>query len=193
MNLLRALYRHFAELIRELMKFGTVGAACAVIDIGISNLAWHLGVGPLTGKVISTIVSATAAYVGNRHWTFRHRDQSGLAREYFLFFVLNGIGLLIGLLCLGFTVYTLHLDGPVARNISANVIGLGLGTIFRYWSYKKWVFLPPSAPPVDPHTGLPEAEPHAMHDPYSADGQGLDSHRSYRDGRESTPDSMRDR
>ncbi|WP_341351721.1 hypothetical protein [Streptosporangium minutum] len=23
----------------------------------------------------------------------------------------------------------------------ANLIGIGLGTLFRFWSYKKWVFL----------------------------------------------------
>ncbi|MSW42688.1 MAG: GtrA family protein, partial [Actinobacteria bacterium] len=29
---------------------------------------------------------------------------------------------------------------PLADNVSANVIGLGLGTIFRFWSYRRWVF-----------------------------------------------------
>jgi len=28
----------------------------------------------------------------------------------------------------------------LADNISANVVGLGLGTLFRFWSYRKWVF-----------------------------------------------------
>ena len=32
------------------------------------------------------------------------------------------------------------LKGPIADNVSANVIGLGLGTLFRFWSYRRWVF-----------------------------------------------------
>lgn len=152
-------YRRFAHIIHELFKFGAVGVASTIVTFGVSNLLWHaFGAGALTGSVIATVVATIVAFAGNRYWTFRHRNRTGLAREYFLFFVLNGIGLLIQLLCLGFTVYTLKLDGLWARNISNNVIGLGLGTLFRYWSYKKFVFLPPYAPPVDPHTGLPEAD-----------------------------------
>lgn len=151
------LYRRFAGLLRELAKFGVVGVTAAAIDIGTFNLlAFVLGLGPLTSKTLSMCVAVTAGFLGNRFWTFRHRDRSGLAREYFLFFVFNGIGLLIQLLCLGFTVYTLGLDGPLASNISANVVGLSLATAFRFWSYKRFVFLPPGDPPVDPHTGLPE-------------------------------------
>lgn len=157
MSFVVSLYRQFAHLIHELAKFGAVGAASMVVDVGGNNLLHvGLGVGPLTSKTLSVAVATTLAYAGNRYWTFRHRDRTGLAREYFLFWVLNGIGLLISLLCVGFTYYTLKLTGPLAYNISANVVGLILGTAFRYWSYKKWVFLPATDPPVDPHTGLPE-------------------------------------
>lgn len=151
------LYRQFAHLIQEFAKFGTVGAASMVVDVGGNNLLHiALGVGPMTSKTLSVAAATTLAYAGNRYWTFRHRDRTGLAREYFLFWVLNGVALLISLLCVGFTYYTLKLTGPLAYNISGNVVGLALGTAFRYWSYKKWVFLPPTDPPVDPHTGLPE-------------------------------------
>ena len=36
--------------------------------------------------------------------------------------------------------YLLGLDSALADNISANVVGLVLGTLFRFWSYRKWVF-----------------------------------------------------
>ncbi|HEY3682561.1 MAG TPA: GtrA family protein [Streptosporangiaceae bacterium] len=169
MKSLVELYHRFSQLIHELFKFGTIGVLASIVTLGVSNLLWHfLGSGPLTGSVIATVIATVIAFLGNRFWTFRHRDRTGLAREYFLFFVFNGIGLLIQLLCLGFTVYTLKLDGFWARNISNNVVGLGLGTLFRYWSYKKWVFLPPSEPPIDPHTGLPEAD--EANKPVAADG-----------------------
>lgn len=169
MKSLVELYHRFSQLIHELFKFGTIGVLASIVTLAVSNLLWHfVGLGPLTGSVIATVIATVIAFLGNRFWTFRHRDRTGLAREYFLFFVFNGIGLLIQLLCLGFTVYTLKLDGFWARNISNNVIGLGLGTLFRYWSYRKWVFLPPSEPAVDPHTGLPEADDAGR--PHAADG-----------------------
>lgn len=157
-GVIRGLWSRFEHLVRELAKFGTVGSIAFVIDVGISNALFAIGFGPLTSKTISVAIAATCAFLGNRFWTWRHRPSRGLAREYFLYFVLNAVGLLIALLVVGFTFYILKQTGPLAYNISANVIGLGLGTLFRFWSYKRWVFLPPELPPVDPHTGLPEPQ-----------------------------------
>ncbi|GAA1517978.1 GtrA family protein [Sphaerisporangium rubeum] len=156
MQLIRRLYDRFSALFRELAKFGTVGALAFVIDFGGTNLLrYGVQLGPLTSKVGATVIAATFAYLANRFWTWRHREKSGLAREYFLFFVLNGIGLLISLLIIGFVEYTLGWTDPLSYNASM-IVGTALGTLFRFWSYKKWVFLPPELPPVDPHTGLPE-------------------------------------
>lgn len=162
-RLLATVYHRFGNLLRELAKFGVVGIGAAAIDVGGSNLLFALGLGPLTSKTLSMFVATTAAYLGSRYWTFRHRTGSAPGREYFLFFVMNGIGLLIQLLCIGFTVYTLGFEGPLAFNISGNVVGLILATAFRFWAYKRWVFLPPDEPPVDPHTGLPEPPPDGGH------------------------------
>lgn len=151
------LYRRFAELIHELAKFGVIGAIAAVLDLGgAAALHGGGGLGPLTAKTISTVVAATFAYAGNRLWTFRHRSNAGLAREYLLFFALNTVGLLIALLAIGFTEYSLGMHGQLAYNI-AQVTGSGIGTIFRYWAYKKWVFLPPDVAAAQPRTGLPTA------------------------------------
>ena len=53
----------------------------------------------------------------------------------------------IALGCLWFSHYALGLTSALVDNISANVIGLGLGTLFRFWSYRKWVF--PAIPDAD--------------------------------------------
>ncbi|MGH3658868.1 MAG: GtrA family protein [Micromonosporaceae bacterium] len=179
MRFIGDLYRRFAHLAHELAKFGTIGALAAVVHFATGNIMLiGLGQGPLTSQTVAVAVATTIAFLGNRFWTFRHRSSSTLGREYFLFFVMNGIALLIQLLCIGFTVYTLKLTGPLAYNISGNVIGVGLGTLFRYWSYKKWVFLPPEAPQVNPNTGLPDWTDEAGNDGASAprpqSGQGLD-------------------
>ena len=149
MSSLAALYSRFERLLHEVAKFGVVGAVSYVIDTGLFNV-FRLGVhlGPLTSKTLSVIVATTFAYFANRHWTFRHRERSGLGREYVLFFVLNGVGLLIALACLATSHYLLDLRSNLADNISANVIGLVLGTLFRFWSYRKWVFLDTAVVPV---------------------------------------------
>ena len=137
--LLRAYYR-LGHLVRELMKFGVVGSAAYVVDIGVFNLMLHATDKPLTSKTVSTVLATTVAYAGNRTWTFRRRSKSTVRREYALFFVLNGVGLLIALTCLGISHYLLGFTSRLADNIAANLVGLGLGTAFRFWSYRRWVF-----------------------------------------------------
>ena len=151
---LRALWARFEELLREIAKFGIVGLIALVVDVGLFNIllfaggAGPLNDKPLTAKVVSVVVATTVAYVGNRFWTFRHRGRTHtVAREYVLFVVLNGVAMGIALGCLWFSHYALGLTSPLADNISANVIGLGLGTLFRFWSYRKWVF--PVIPDAD--------------------------------------------
>lgn len=132
----------FELLLREAAKFGVIGLIALVIDVGLFNLLLHSFAAdkPLTAKVISVCVATTFAYFGNRFWTFRNRGRTSYAREYVLFFLLNGVGMGIALGCLWFSHYALGLDSVIADNISANVVGLILGTLFRFWSYRKWVF-----------------------------------------------------
>jgi hypothetical protein len=131
----------------ELAKFGAIGAISYVIDVGIFNgLRFASDEGllhdkPLTAKAISVAVATTFAYFGNRFWTFKHRARTSFRREYVLFFALNGVAMAIALFCLWMSHYVLNYTTPLADNISANVIGLVLGTVFRFWGYRKWVFL----------------------------------------------------
>lgn len=132
-------------LVHEMAKFGAVGALNYVIDVGLFNLLvlGPLPHEPLAAKAISTAVSVTTSYVMNRRWTFAHRASTGLAREYAMFAVLSVIGVAITLGCLGFSEYVLHEHSLLARNISGNVVGVGLAMIFRFWSFKRWVFRAP--------------------------------------------------
>jgi putative flippase GtrA len=149
--LLRAYYR-LGHLVRELMKFGVVGSVAFVVDIGVFNLVLHATDKPLTSKTISTVLATTVSYAGNRTWTFRRRSKSTVRREYALFFVLNGVGLLIALTCLWVSHYLLGFTSRLSDNIAANLVGLGLGTAFRFWSYRRFVF-----PELLPEAAAPEA------------------------------------
>lgn len=144
-SLLQALYARFAGLIRELGKFGVIGAISYAIDLVVFNVALSMIHEPHWSKVISTVISATAAFIGNRFWTWRHAARSSLAREYGLYFIFNVVGLGISLACLWITHDWLGshwhvLQGRIADNLSANFIGVGLATMFRFWAYRRYVF-----------------------------------------------------
>ncbi|MBV9381861.1 MAG: GtrA family protein, partial [Streptosporangiaceae bacterium] len=140
-----AVYQRLRELIPELAKFGVVGGIGAIIDLGgAAALHGVYHVGPLKAKAISITAATIFTYLGSRFWTFRHRANQPVLREAPLFVLLNAIGLLIAELVIAFTTYALGLKDPLAYN-AASVVGTGLGTIFRYFAYKRWVFLAPAA------------------------------------------------
>jgi putative flippase GtrA len=143
-SLIVGLYRRFEHLIAEFAKFGVVGASAAVVDLGGAGVLQgnHI-VGPLTAKAISTAVATVVSYLGNRFWTFRHRDNHAPLRAWTVFVALNLVGLAIAEAVIGITYYGLGFHDSLAYN-AAQVIGTGLATVFRYWSYKKWVFIAPA-------------------------------------------------
>ncbi len=155
MRLASRLIDWIRQLIPEFTKFGMIGSVAFVIADGGSNLLrFREGLDPLTSNTIATVAGTLFAFLGNRYWTFRSRQRSGVGREGVLFFALNGAALLIQLTVISFTSYALGLTGKLAYNI-ALIFGIGLGTLFRFWSYRKWVWLaPPEAP-----ASRPQAKP----------------------------------
>ena len=149
MDSARRLYERFRQLIHEGAKFGIVGIIGLIITDGGTNLlkpTFHIGW--LTANVIATIIATTFAYVASRYWTFRHRVRTSVRREGILFFFFNGVGLAIQLACLGFTVHVLGMPGKYPANV-ALFVGIVFGTLFRFWSYRKWVWASkPQGPPV---------------------------------------------
>lgn len=132
-------------LLGELARFGTVGGLAFVVDVGLFNLLRFgpgeiLGHKPLTAKVISVTVAVLVAWQGNRHWTFAGRTNPSRGKELSAFVVVNVGGMAIAVLTLAISHYVLGLTSAMADNIAANVVGLALGTAFRYLAYRYWVF-----------------------------------------------------
>jgi len=156
---LRGLFGRFEHLIRELGKFGTVGAISFVADITVFNLllfaevehpGWLSTIWPLVAATISMTIAATVAFIGNRFWTWKDRERTNLRREYSLYFLFNLVGLVIGLVCLGLSHYALGSVWPffetkLADNLAKNIVGMLLGTAFRFWSYRQIVFRKPNS------------------------------------------------
>ncbi|MGY1821285.1 GtrA family protein [Geodermatophilus sp. SYSU D00079] len=127
-------------LLKELGAFGSVGAVCFVIDLGLFQLLYGaLGVGAVTAKLVSTLVSTTAAFLGHRFWSFSHRARTGLRREYPLFVMVNGVTLALGLAIVAFVRYPLGQEHALVLQ-AANVVSILVGSVIRYLSYRRWVF-----------------------------------------------------
>jgi putative flippase GtrA len=134
----RWLYERFRHLIHEGSKFLVIGAIGTVITFGVANAL--NGIGRYKAVTIATILATAFTYIGNRYWTFRHRQGQGTTRDTVVFFVLNGIGLLIYYACIGLTDLAGLGKSKIWYNV-ALVVGTGLGTLFRFWSYRKWVWV----------------------------------------------------
>ncbi len=162
------LYSRYRHLVPELLKFGVVGGIGAVIDLGgAAVLHGKFHVEALEAKAISTIIAIVVTYLGSRFWTFKHRENQALGRELALFIVLNVIGLLIAEVVIAIVTYGLGLHSQLEYN-AASVVGTGLGTIFRYFAYRQWVFTAPAEESALAPTAA-EAEPVPDYPPWDLD------------------------
>jgi putative flippase GtrA len=157
-------------LVREVGKFGVVGGISFTIDLVIFNLLLKQGLETLVAKTLSTTIATSFAFAGNRYWTWRDRVHTHMGKQYGMFFFLNAVGLGIGLSCLAISHYGLGQLSPafqstLADNISGLVIGTGLGTLFRFWSYRRFVFRdtavgePTDVTSLSPAAGHPASPP----------------------------------
>jgi putative flippase GtrA len=140
-TVVRALYDRFRQIIHEFAKFGVIG----VIGLLITNIGYALfhskfQMGPVTATTVATIIATCVTYVGNRYWSFKHRERTSVAREGSIFFVLNGIGLLIQDAVVAVNYYLLGLSGNKLAEFLALNVGIGLATLFRFWSYRRFVW-----------------------------------------------------
>ena len=158
MTLIRDLYARFQVLIHEVAKFGIVGSLAFVLTLILVN-AFHsgAGLGEITATTLANVLATVFAFVGNKFWAFRHRKGSHWHRETLLFFLFNGIGILITDGVVAIAQHGLGLTDNFSLNV-ANIVGVGLATLFRLYCYRRWVFLyadesgPPAAERLEPET-----------------------------------------
>jgi putative flippase GtrA len=134
---IRALYSRFRHLIHEGAKFLIVGGIGTIVTFGVANAL--NGIGRYKAVTIATILATIITFLGNRHWSFRHRQGNGATRETSTFFILNGIGLLIYYASIWLIADAAGLKSKLWYN-AALVLGTGLGTLFRFYTYRKWVW-----------------------------------------------------
>ncbi|RLP70659.1 GtrA family protein [Mycetocola reblochoni] len=141
------------HLSASLAKFLVVGGVGFVVDVTLFNLL-RLGVfgtdvpwqSPLGAKTISVSVAIVLNWLGNRSWTFRRGRAGGgpgrmtVGTEFVQVVLVSLGGMAITLGCLWVSHYVLGFTSIVADNIASNVVGLGLGTAFRFALLRTWVY-----------------------------------------------------
>jgi putative flippase GtrA len=138
---MRGLVSRLRQVGREIGKFGVVGAAGFVVNVLVFNLCIDtFALAPIRSGVISQVIAIGTNYLGNRYWTYLDTDKHRVRRETLLFFLFSGIGLVLENSVLAISHYGLGYTSSLADNISKNGIGLLIGTVFRFWSYRTWVF-----------------------------------------------------
>jgi len=140
------------RLLAQAVKFGAVGAVGLVVNLLVFNVL-RLTVfapevvhrGPLFATVAAAAVAIATNWVGNRYWAFREDRRPNAAREGVEFFLVSIAGMGIPLACVWVSHYVLGYTSLLADNIANNVVGLALGTVFRFALYRWWVFSPTRA------------------------------------------------
>ena len=122
------------------MTFLAVGGAGYVVDVSSFNMlrthTFLAATDPSYARVVAVALAMVVTYLGNRLLTWRGQASDDRRREIGLFVLFNLIGLGLSVATLVVSHDVLGLTSRLDDNISANVVGLALGTLFRYWSYK---------------------------------------------------------
>lgn len=140
----------WARLTAEVSRFATSGTIASLVAFCMFNWLVHWGFGrgwggwlhdhAITGFVIANTASILVTYYLSRWWAFRHREPVGALGGVPVFFAISVVSLVIPVMCLWVSRNLLDLTSAVADNISANLVGLFLGFLARFFAFRKFVF-----------------------------------------------------
>ena len=126
------------RLANELAKFGIVGIVGVVVQLVAFSILLD-SMQTVRANIVATLIAIGTNYIGYRYWVYRNADKKTRSREITLFLIFSGIGLLIQNAVLYALTYGLGLDTKLEKLV-CTVIGIGVATVFRFWSYRTWVF-----------------------------------------------------
>ena len=133
------LWRH--HRVQEVFRFLVTGGAAYLVDVAVFNLLLLvLDVSSVWSKVVSSVFAIAVAFVGSRYYTWRERRSEHPAREYAMFLLLSVVAALLQVACLWVSHHLMGLTSPLADNISSNVVGMAIATVFRFVTFRTLVF-----------------------------------------------------
>ncbi|MCP9958730.1 GtrA family protein [Streptomyces sudanensis] len=128
------------RLVREIAKFGLVGGIGVLVNMAAFNLLRQTTELPVVrASLLATVIAIACNYVGFRHFAYRDRDKTRRTREATLFLAFSAAGMVIENGILYAATYGFGWDSPLQNNFF-KFFGIGVGTLFRFWSYRTWVF-----------------------------------------------------
>jgi putative flippase GtrA len=129
----KALLAH--ERFREVVRFLVSGGIAYLADLLVFNVLLFSGVGSVWSKVVSSVIAIFIAFLGSRYYTWRDRRS-----EYALFFLFSALAAGLQLLCLAITHYGFGWTSPLVDNVSGNVVGMAIAMVFRFYTFRTFVF-----------------------------------------------------
>ena len=158
------------ETFRQFVKFCTVGASSAVIDVGLLNLfaqvlGWHW----IPSQVLSFSLAVTNGFVWNSLWTFRGIRGASAKTRYARFYTTNVVGLLLNLVVMKLVMFLLTgklLYPGNPPQLILNIAKLVAIVVVAFWNFlasKYWTFRPRRGA-VTTEAAAAVSSPRASHD-----------------------------
>ena len=130
--------------------FAAVGLVAFAVDTGVfaGLKTTVLAPAPVAAKLVAVLTATVVGYLLNQRWTFRTRSRRRRGHEVLLYVLISGLGLLVSVVPLYASRDVLHLTVPVVSwriqevtdFLSAQLLGTGLATAFRYWTLNRYAF-----------------------------------------------------
>lgn len=156
------------RLLGEVGRFLTVGGVATIVAFVIFNFLVHgfntehmalLDDHVIVAYVLANTVGMVISYRGSRSWAFRDRPPVHADGGRLAFVLINLATMALPIGCLAVSRNVFGLDDPFSDNIAANVIGLFLGLVARFYLFRTFVFRLPAHLPHLPELLHPLENP----------------------------------
>jgi putative flippase GtrA len=140
------------RILTEAYRFLAVGGLATIVAFVIFNFLLHgfhtswdapLSGHPYLAFVIANVTGMAVSYRGSRSWVFKDRPPRTADGGRLMFILINLVTMLIPIACLWLSRNALDLTDPFSDNLAANVIGLFLGMVARFYLFRTLVFRRP--------------------------------------------------
>lgn len=137
------------RVVNEAVRFLAVGGVATLVAFVLFNFFVHgwgivdepwLGDHVVISYVLANSVGMVISYRGTRSWAFKHRHPRHPDGGRTMYVLINVATWSFPVACLWISRNVFGLDDPVSDNIAANVVGLALGVIARFYLFRQVVF-----------------------------------------------------
>ena len=142
--------------LRQLIKFGIVGASSTVINLAVLYVMLRLVHGHWYDRYIDVtiafLVSVVNGYYWNRRWTFKSAPAKAVHTQFTQFLLVNTVGLGLDLLViwllsvpLEHEIHSLQAAWPAPKVervavIAAQLVATGVAVFWNFFANRVWTF-----------------------------------------------------